>query len=90
MNNLINKAIQAIKDNKADYAIGLLEGAVEMNDQNAKNEDIAIDTSATKNPLIKPFFDDKSSTNVDPSVALDALAKARIEDLKKNANIETA
>lgn len=30
MNNLIAKAIQAIKDGKTDYAIGLLEGVMEI------------------------------------------------------------
>lgn len=76
MNNLITKAVQAIRDGKTEYAIGLLEGILEINSIPT--------TTAIPVPTVKPVH----IAPTGEGAMLDSMAAAKLEDIKRSANIE--
>lgn len=90
MNNLINKAIKAIQDGKTEYAIGLLEGILEMN---GINSEIALGgqknkpniPQAYRTPEVEVSVAEYNSS-IDEGVALDIAAAAKLETIKNMAN----
>lgn len=76
MDKLILKSIEAIKDGKTEYAIGLLEGALEMA---GPKSIIPIYTPQATNsiyPLSQP------TKEVDEGAILDAMAAAALPKIK--------
>jgi len=85
MNNLLNKAIQAIQDGKNDYAIGLLEGILEMNSLPNHNPLMNQPLKAYAS-IAQPI----SESSSDESSILDGMAAAKMNAIKQAANIEIA
>lgn len=89
MENLINKAIKAIGEQKYDYAIGLLEGILEMNGYEKRKGTIyeydKLPPFDLSSQPINTYVDTRDS---DEGNMLDAVAKARLESITKDAHIE--
>ncbi len=103
MNNLINKAIKAIEEGKNEYAIGLLEGILEMNGINkANNVIISTGTRIMDNPMDYSNINmaaaaftgnlGASGTSIqgDESAILDGMAAAKLAGIKAASNMEIA
>jgi hypothetical protein len=83
MNNLITKAIEAIKEDKKDYAIGLLEGVLAMQ---AESPEPAKPTLSTTGPSFTPTVTQQPTDYPVPTVTGDHLAEiARIAAESSNA-----
>lgn len=78
MNNLINKAIQAIKDNKTEYAIGLLEGILEINSSEVK--------VASTVPTLGNVVGSHPVANDPERAILDAKTISSLDEIKRIAN----
>jgi hypothetical protein len=78
MNNLINKAIQAIKDNKTEYAIGLLEGILEMNSSEVK--------VASTVPILGNVVGSHPVVNDPERAILEAKTISSLDEIKRIAN----
>ncbi len=104
MNNLIQKAIQAIQDGKTEYAIGLLEGALQMSqpDKVLSNYSPVLPTFPSPVPMPSmpmPYTigamatakSPESETKVSDVVeALEQGAKAKLEAVKAMSKQSTA
>jgi hypothetical protein len=78
MNALIQKAIQAIKDSKTEYAIGLLEGALEMTGfAGTPVQGTVIQSVPVHNPVMPP------TDGNDEGSMMDAQARASLAEIKR-------
>ena len=80
MDNLIKKAIEAIKEDKKDYAIGLLEGVLTLNGyKDNVNPVYPVNVST-------PTYTVSTGTPLDAeSMIITSTAASKIEDIKKIA-----
>ena len=83
MNNLIQKAIEAIKEGKNDFALGLLEGALAMSGETTKPF-IAGNTRSVSIP-VKGVDTPNRPEEVDPILNLDKMAAAKLASVKQLA-----
>ncbi len=86
MENLISKAIEAIKENKTERAIGLLEGALEMSGKKEEARPIFKYKDVSASDIAeKEYVDFKMTEKQDEGSMLDRQAKAQLESVKRLA-----
>lgn len=78
MDNLIKKAVEAVKEDKKEYAIGLLEGVLEMIKPNPSSYSLPISLTEVNTSVSTPTGPKDEEAEI-----LDGVAAARLAEVKR-------